>query len=109
MADVGLTGEAFECIAVVVRRRVAGMEQAAQYSPFGIAPVVTVTYEGVFAERLQDTDQCFRSVDAVKLFRHALQFVRLARVGLDVAVRPCPGSSAPHRHDRHASGPRRTP
>ena len=68
MADVGLTGEAFECIAVVVRRRVAGMEQAAQYSPFGVAPVVTVTYEGVFAERLQDTDQCFRSVDAVKLF-----------------------------------------
>jgi len=45
------------------------MEQAAQYSPFGVAPVVTVTYEGVFAERLQDTDQCFCSVDAVKLFR----------------------------------------
>ena len=67
MADIGLTGKAFECIAVVVRRRVAGMEQAAQHSPFGIAPVVAVTYEGVFAERLQDADQF--AVARVKLGR----------------------------------------
>ena len=53
----------------VLCRDVYKRQRQAQYSPFGIAPVVAVTYEGILAERLQDTDQCCCSVDAVKLFR----------------------------------------
>lgn len=71
MADVGLAGQLLQCITVIVRRWITGMEQTAQYSPFGVAPVVTVADESVFAERLQDADQCFRSVDTVQFFSQA--------------------------------------
>ena len=39
------------------------MEQAAQYTSFGAAPVVAVAYESIFAECLQNVDKCVRSIN----------------------------------------------
>ena len=63
VADFGLFRQFLQILAGVRRQGMASMEQTAQYTPFGAAPVVTVTYESIFAECLQNTDKCFSSID----------------------------------------------
>ena len=63
VADFGLFRQFLQILAGVRRQGMASMEQTAQYTPFGTAPVVAVAYERIFAECLQNVDKCVRSIN----------------------------------------------